>query len=243
MRFDLNSMWEKGEDFIRRHFKPKHVQEAEQRRSKARARHAMRRLGAATSVAGASGIGLLGFGVVVAPVAGPALLAVAAATAIAAGTALFWPKRYASQQKISRAELQALMLEAEAWLLDQRARLPGRALPALDTIFLRLNDIHPHLHRLKPNGALAWDLRRLLTEHLPRLVHSYVELPATVTAADPALLPRLIEGLETLDEELVRICREASSEHLLTFESSGLFLETRYGGGVGATEKAGGRRS
>jgi hypothetical protein len=237
VRIDLNSWMEKGEDFVRRHFKPRHVQEAEKRRTKARAQHAMRRFGAAAGVAGASGVGVLGFGLVVAPVAGPALLAVGAATAIAAGTALFWPKRYASQQKISRAELQALMLEAEAWLLEKRALLPGRALPALDSIFLRLGDIHPHLHRLEPNGTLAWELRRLLTEHLPRLVHSFAELPGTVTTGDPALLPKLIEGLETLDGELVRICREASSEHLLTFETQGVFLETRYGDGAG-----GGRR-
>lgn len=233
MPLDLGQTFQQAEDFLRRHIKPKHVQAAEKRLSRHRARHAMRRLGGAASVTGASGAGVVLYGLAVAPLGTAGLVGVGAATLIGAITALSWPRRRASQQKISRAELIALTLEAEAWLLNERTKLPGRALPALDSIFLRLNDLHPHLERLEPNGTIAWDLRRLLTEHLPRLIHSYNGLPGTVTGEDPALLPRLIDGLGTLDRELVRICKEASSDHLLTFETQGRFIETRYGDGIG----------
>lgn len=233
--FDLGSTFQQAEDFFRRHFKPKHVVAAEKRRSRSRTRHVMRRLGGAASVAGASGAGVLAYGLAIAPIGAVGLVAVGAATLIGAATALSWPRRYASQQKLSRAELSALMLEAEAWLLDERAKLPARALPALDTIFLRLHDLEPHIARLEPNGTLAWELRRLLTEHLPRLIHSYNGLPGTVTGEAPELLTRLIEGLGTLDRELIRICKEASGDHLLTFETQRHFIETRYGKGVGGS--------
>ena len=69
-------------------------------------------------------------------------------------------------------------------------------------------------------------MRRLLTDHLPRLIHSYGSLPATVR--DATLHQRLVEGLETLDEELVRICREASRDHMLTFEVQERFIGAKY---------------
>jgi len=222
----------KAEDLLRLHFKPKAVVAAEKRRSRHRTRSVMQRLGRAATLSGASGAGVVGYGLAVTPIGAGGLVAVGAATAIAAGAALLWPRRSAGQMKISRAELMALTLEAEDWLLRQRASLPGRALPAFDRIFARLHDIHPQIARLEPNGTLAWDLRRLLTDHLPRLIQSYCGLPQSVTASDPELLPRLIEGLATLDEELVRICREASSDHLLTFEVQGQFIESRYGDGL-----------
>jgi hypothetical protein len=122
----------------------------------------------------------------------------------------------------------ALVSDAEEWLLEKRMTLPGRVIPALDKVFFRLNDLNPHVKVLDPHAPLAWDLRRLLADHLPRLVHSYSELPATVRDEQPELLPRLLSGLETLDDELARICKEASRDHLLTFQAQDRFIETRY---------------
>lgn len=230
--FDLARTFERAEELIRRHLKPKHVAAAEKRRSQRRTRNAMRRITRAASVTGASGAGVLGYGLAVGSLGTGGLLAAGAATLIAAGATLFWPARRPGQQKISRTELVDLSLEAEEWLLAQRAILPGRAIPALDTIFLRLHDLQPHIARMEPNGTLAWDLRRLLTGHLPRLIEAYCGLPGSVTSGDPQLLPKLIDGLAKVDEELVRICKEASSDHLLTFEAQREFLENRYGGGI-----------
>lgn len=140
---------------LRRHIKSKPVREAEKWRSQSPTRHAMQRLGRAASLTGASGIGVVAYGLAVAPLGAAGLITVGTATLIAAGTVLSWPKRPASQQKISRAELMALCLEAEDWLLAERAKLPGRAIPALDSIFLRLGDLHPHIMRLNPNGPVA----------------------------------------------------------------------------------------
>lgn len=225
MPIDFNSAFQTAEDFLRRHIKPKAVTAAEKRRRERRAKAALRRLTRAASVTGASGVGLIGYGAAVAPVGAAGLAVAAVATAVAAGAALFWPAR-SPLGRISRVELIALVLEAEDWLLRQRQRLSGRAIPALDKIFFRLNDLHPHLPGLDPHGPLAWDLRRLLTDHLPRLIQSYGSLPATVR--DDPLLQRLIEGLEILDEELIRICREASRDHMLSFEVQERFIGAKY---------------
>ena len=226
--FDFSRVYQQAEDFVRRHFKPKAVQEAEKRRSERKMREAGRRFTRAVAVSGASGAGVVGYGVAVAPLGTPGLLAVGAATVIAAGTALLWPTRAASRGTISREELTDLVADAEEWLLDQRLKLPARALPALDALFFRLHDLHPRVQALDPNATVAWDLRRLLGQHLPRLVHSFVELPATVRDADPELLTSLVEGLGTLDEELARICKEAARDHLTTFKAQERFLESRY---------------
>ena len=226
--FDFNKAWEQAEDFLRRHIKPKAVAEAEKRRSQRRAQVAMRKFNRAASISGASGVGVLGYTLAVAPIGTPALIAAGAATAIAAGLALCWPTRSPVDGKISREELTALVGEAEEWLLNQRKTLPGRVIPGIDTIIARLGDLHPHVPALDPYGPVAWDLRRLLTDHLPRLVQAYSGLPATVRDADPTLLQRLIVSLRTLDEELVRICKEASRDHLLAFEVRDRFIESRY---------------
>jgi hypothetical protein len=226
--FDFTRAFGQAEDFLRRHIKPKAVQEAEKRRRRRRRNALIARFNRGLAVAGTGGAGLIGYGVAVAPVGATGLAAALAATAIAAGATMFWPQGDGPRGKISRAELLALLGDAEEWLLLQRQKLPGRALPALDQIFFRLHDLQPHVAELDPHATLAWDLRRLLADHLPRLVHSYAELPATVRDAEPELLHSLVEGLGTLDEELTRICREVSRDHLVTFQAQERFIETRY---------------
>lgn len=226
--FDFSKAWEQTEDFLRRHIKPKAVIEAEKRRAERRSKEVMRRLGRAASLSGASGAGLLGYTFAVAPIGISGLIAAGAATVVAAGVALCWPSRSPVDGKLSREELIALVAEAEAWLLNQRKTLPGRAIPHVDAIIAKLGDLNPHVPALDPYGQVAWDLRRLLTDHLPRLILSYSSLPATVRDADPSLFQRLIVSLKTLDEELVRICKEASRDHLLSFEVQDRFIESRY---------------
>ena len=232
MGFDFTIAFGKAEDFLRRHIKPKAVQEAERRRRQRKRREVGKRLTRASYLGGGAGAGLVGYEVLIGSMGMPGLATAGAAAAVGIGATLFWPARSNAGRKISREELDALIGDAEHWLLEQREILPGRALPAFDMIFFRLNDLHPRLATLEPNSTLAWDLRRLLTNHLPRLVQSYSELPATVRDPDAELLQRLIDGLGTLDEELIRICHEASREHLTTFEAQERFLEARYKDGT-----------
>jgi hypothetical protein len=225
---DWNRALGQAEEFLRRHWKPRAVVEAEKRRIRRKTRNAARRVKRAVAVTGTSGAGVLGYGFAVGSLSTTAFLVAGSAILAAAGAILCWPAQSAAGRKISRDELVALAAEAEEWLLQQRPKLPGSAMAAVDAIFFRLGDLHPHVAAMEPTSTLAWDLRRLLGDHLPRLVYSYVQLPATVREEQPELLQRLIDGLGTLDEELARICREAARSHLVTFQAQERFIEIRY---------------
>ena len=125
--------------------------------------------------------------------------------------------------------LGTLTLEAEDWLLRQRNLLPGRAAPSIDAILTELHDMQPYLARLDPNAPLAGEARRLIGEHLPRLVNSYLGVPASARDANPEIAKRLIGGLGIVAAELKRLCQELSRDEMLNFETQGRFLETRYG--------------
>jgi hypothetical protein len=239
MPVDLSSALRRAEDYLRRQMKSKAVREAEKRQREWQAREAKlrwerqtreagKRLGRATAVAGVSGAGIAGYTIAIAPLAPPLLAAAGAAALIAATAALAWPSARTADQAFSREELAALPFRTEEWLLRQRAELPLPAYPILDRIFGALGDIYPHLGRIEPHSTLAWDARRLLGNHLPRLIEAYLELPASARESEPEYQQRLAQGLEIVADELVRLAKEVCRESLTSFEVHGRFIEARY---------------
>lgn len=218
--------WSGAKAFLRRHLKSKAVREAEKRRQSRRSAEAWRRTKRAAAVAGASGAGMLTYVVAVAPLGTAALAAAGGATLLAAGAALAW--RGGRSEAFSAEELAALPGEAEDWLLERREALPEQADPLLDRILVLLGDLQPHLGRLAPASTLAWEARRLIGDHLPRLVDAWCELPVTVRGEDEEARARLIDGLETLAEELGRLCREVSRDTRMALETRARFVESRY---------------
>lgn len=227
MAFEIGRALRQAEDYLRRHIKSKAVKEAEKRVRERKARAAGRRVKRAAAVGGVSGAGVVAYGLA-AGAAAPGL-AVAGAAALAVMTAvLVWPSQRRTDGALSAEELAALPGEAEAWLLDQRANLPANAFAPLDSIFVHLADLEMGLGDVGPNSTLAWEARRLLGDHLPRLVHAYCELPAAARADDPAHEKRLIAGLETLVEALARLSKDVNRDRLMRFETQGRFLDSRY---------------
>lgn len=210
--------------------KSKATREAERRARQRAMGEFGRRVGRAAALTGASGAGVLGYGLAVAPVGATGLIAAGAATLVAAGAALFWPsRRPQGSAALTMVSLGTLTLEAEDWLLRQRNLLPGRAAPSIDAILTELHDMQPYLARLDGNAPLAGEARRLIGEHLPRLVNSYLGVPASARDANPEIAKRLIGGLGIVSTELKRLCQELSRDEMLNFETQGRFLETRYG--------------
>jgi hypothetical protein len=227
---DPDRALERAEDFLRRHMKSKATREAERRARQRAIGEFGRRVGRAAAVTGASGAGVLGYGLAVAPVGATGLIAAGAATLVAAGAALFWPsRRPQGSAALTMVGLGTLTLEAEDWLLRQRNLLPGRAAPSIDAILTELHDMQPYLARLDAAAPLAGEARRLIGEHLPRLVNSYLGVPASARDANPEIAKRLIGGLGIVAAELKRLCGELSRDEMLNFETQGRFLETRYG--------------
>ena len=227
MGIDLAGLWRQADEYLRLHIKSKAVREAEKRRSERQSREAGRRIKRAALVGGVSGAGIVGYGTLVAPLAGPALAAAGGAALLLVAFVLARPSRPAAGD-FSRAELGALPGDAEDWLLARREGLPLGSRPALDRIFRRLGDLQPHLAALAPHSTAAWEARRLLGDHLPRLVLAYEAIPPSVRKEEAEVEARLLTGLDTIADALDQLCREVCRDPLMTFETQGRFLEARY---------------
>jgi hypothetical protein len=225
--FELDRTLRQAEDFLRRHVKSKAVREAEKRQRERRAREAGRRFKRAVTIGGVSGAGVFCAGAA-AISAGPALGAAGAAALATMVAALIWPRQRATDGPLSSAELEALPAEAEEWLLGRRRELPGAAAAPVDAILRHLADLQGALGTVNPASTLAWDARRLIGDHLPRLVHCYCVLPSVARDEDKELRRRLVDGLGTIAEELGRLSLEVNRDRLMHFETQGRFLESKY---------------
>ncbi len=222
-----SSLFSYAEDFVRRHWKSKAVRDAEKRVRARRQRAAALRARRGIAAGLASGAGIAGYAVAVAPLAGPALGIAGGCALIAVAAGIAWPTR-GGGRTISNAELGHLAADAEEWLLARRPDLPRDTLAAVDEIFVHLGDLQPRLERIDPHSSLAWDARRLIGDHLPRFVEAWCVLPKATRDEDPALADRLAASLQTLEDELARLCRDIGRSSLIDFEARGRFIETRY---------------
>ncbi|MET1110769.1 MAG: hypothetical protein ABWX67_04490, partial [Allosphingosinicella sp.] len=229
MGFDVAEMLRQADEYLRRHIKSKAVRAAEKRRSERQSREAERRMVRAALVGGASGAAILGVGTLIVPVAVPVLAAAGGGALLLGVGSLFRPtRRRSAGGDFSQAELAELPGDAEDWLLARREGLPPGCRSVLDRIFQRLGDLQPHLATLAPHSSPAWEARRLLGEHLPGLVLAWEAIPGSAREEDPKVLGRLRSGLETVADALDALCREVCRDPLMTFETQGRFLESRY---------------
>ena len=231
MGLDLAGLWRQADEFLRSHLKSKAVREAEKRRTERRSQEAVRRLRRAALAGGASTAGIAGYAALAAPLAGPALVAAGGGALALLALSLALPsRRRAAGGDFSAIELAALPGDAEDWLLARRDALPLGCRSLLDRIFRRLGDLQPHLATLAPHSGSAWEARRLLGDHLPRLILAYEAIPPSGRKEDPAVEARLSRGLATIADALDSLCREACRDPLMTFETQGRFIEARYRG-------------
>ena len=215
-----------AEDFLRKHMKSKSVREAEKRRQERRQREAARKFKRAAAAGGVSAAGAFAYAVTLAPFA--SALGAAGAVAVAGAAIMgMWPGGKAPKL-FSREELQALPMQAEEWLLDQRLMLPQQAWPVYETILDTLGDLPRHLGKIDPSSTVAWEARRLIGEHLPTLIATWCGLPATVRERGEEV-DRLTEGMRTIAVELARLAEEASRDERFLFETRQRYLDSRYG--------------
>lgn len=229
MGFDVVGLLRQADGFLRRNLKSKAVRAAEKRRSERKSIEADTRIKRAAVMGGASGAAIFGVGLLLAPVAVPVAVAAGGGALLIAAGSLFMPsRRRGDAGDFSRAELAELPGDAEDWLLDRRDGLPLDCRPQLDRIFQRLGDLQPHLSTLAPHSSAAWEARRLLGDHLPRLVLAYQSLPASAREDDPQVRDRLCTGLGTVADAFDALCREVCLDPLMTFETQNRFLESRH---------------
>jgi hypothetical protein len=140
-----------------------------------------------------------------------------------------WPPAPAPRlEKLPQAPLGALPSQLEIWLDAQRPALPAPAAHEIDLVLAQLDRLGPELRQLDPATPQAEDARRLLGDHLPRLVKSYAEVPATHRGTVEAQA-HFREGLRVVGGEIDRLTQEIAKERLRALETEGRFLESRYG--------------
>jgi hypothetical protein len=140
-----------------------------------------------------------------------------------------WPKERAPKlEKLPEAPLATLPAKVESWLEGQRLALPAPAAREIDRIMAQLDRLGPELKTLDPATPQADDARKLLADHLPRLVKSYADVPATERGTAEAQ-GHFREGLKVVGSEIDRLTTDIARERLRALETEGRFLESRYG--------------
>ena len=141
-----------------------------------------------------------------------------------------WPGDKAPKlDKLPEMPLATLPAKIETWLEAQRPALPAPAAREVDMVMMQLNRLAPELKQLDPATPEADDARRLLSDHLPRLVKSYAEVPATHRGTAEAQA-HFRDGLKVVGSELDRLTTDLARERMRALETEGRFLESRYGG-------------
>ncbi|MFN7400178.1 MAG: hypothetical protein ACK5SX_14225 [Sandaracinobacter sp.] len=131
-------------------------------------------------------------------------------------------------EALPQAPLAALPQQVEGWLEAQRPALPAPAAREVDRIMAQLDRLAPELVRMDPATPEADDARRLLSDHLPRLVKSYAEVPVTHRTSAEAQA-HFRDGLKVVGAEIDRLTSDLARERLKALETEGRFLESRYG--------------
>ncbi len=234
MGFELERVLYETEDFLRRAIGSPTRRAAKKRRMRRRMEEFGRRAKRSAFVFTALLALLVAFAFV-APLSLLLWIVALPTMILIAAVLMFQPTRHARRLETERRAapqtlpLPELVDRAEEGLLDRCDELPGRALRAIDRIMGNLRELRPHLHDPGPGDpALAGDLRRLIGQHLPQLVDSWLALPASARAAGSESSRRVAASLgivaDELDHLLERCCRDRQSD----FDTSSRFIETRY---------------
>ena len=234
MSFELERVLYETEDFLRRAIGSPTRRAAKRRRAQRRWEEIGRRARRSGFVVAALLVVLLGFSLF-----SPGLFLAwifAVPVILFIGVVLmFQPTRHARRMETEARltpqtlPLPELAVRAEEGLLDRCNELPGRALPAADRIMAGLREIQPHLHELGPNDeALAGDIRRLVGQHLPQLVDSYLALPDQARGPGSESSRRFVESLDIVAGEMDHLLEQCCRDRQSHFDTHSRFIETRY---------------
>ncbi len=206
------------------------VRAARAQRLKRRGEAFVRRL--SRMIGGAAAIALVAFvwGVFISPIGfSGVMLTVLAMIATFFLLAVFPRSRDVVAAELPEQPLKALPAQLEDWLDLQRRALPPPAARDVDRIMVQLDNLAPDLKALAPTDPRANEARVLLSDHLPRLVRSYTEVPQRFRD-QPETRAHLREGLRTVSEELDRLSHDLARDRLNALEVEEKFLESRYKG-------------
>ena len=235
MARDPESALQRAEEVLARYGGTPQAIAAHKRRVGRAAGELGRRIGRSVAAMSATGAGIAGYGLIGAGIVGVDLLIAGlfAVPAIGAGVLMLPTRRAAKPDRLAEAPLARLAPEAEDWLLRRRAELPRATGSAIDAILTRLNELAPQLAALPAAAPEAGEARRLIGEHLPRLVDAWLAVPPSQRAATPDVEKQFVGGMRIVADELGRLSAGLAQGKLTDLAVEGRFLETRYKEGEG----------
>ena len=231
MGFELERALYATEDFLRRNLRSATAREAQKRKARRKLMEVLRRVKRAGFLLAAMLAALVAWSIFVSPIGFVTWVVAFPTVLLIAFLSLFWSAGRPAEPVAAAGKvtpLDELAARAEEGLLDRCEELPGRALPAADRIIARLHELQPHLGMLEAESTLAGDARRLIGQHLPRLVDSYLELPPSTRTHASESSQRFIESLDLVAEELDHLLDQCCRDRQISFETQRRFIESRY---------------
>ena len=154
---------------------------------------------------------------------------------------MFLPVRDRSRERIdadaagpviegtANVRLDRLAQQTESWLLERCRALPSQASGSLDRIIGRLRDLQVPLAGVKADSPLGGEAQRLIGQHLPSLVTTYISLPPGERGFHDRTSTDLAESLAIVADRMDELCERVAHEKRMGFETERRFIDSRYG--------------
>ncbi|HEY9092449.1 hypothetical protein [Parasphingorhabdus sp.] len=195
--------------------------------------HFMKKLGRAALVTGAV---LVGAAVVGGILNGIGFWGVMISAGLIAGgiwAAMKYPQmKIPTPQTLVQSDLKTLAGKTEIWLESQRPALPAPAVKIVNSIGVQLDMLSPQLQKLDETEPAAYEVRKLMGEHLPELISGYRAIPASMRgkASDSGKSPdeQLVSGLSLIEKEISDVTRQIAKGDIDNLSIRGRYLEMKY---------------
>lgn len=134
-------------------------------------------------------------------------------------------------ETLQKTDLATLAGKAEIWLESQRPALPAPAIPLVQNIGLRLDELAPQLSSLGEYDPAAMEVRKLVGDDLPELINGYKRIPDSLKRKEhggKTPEQQLIDGLKVIDREIETMTGQISRGELDKLATRGRYLELKY---------------
>lgn len=140
--------------------------------------------------------------------------------------------RLPTPESLVQSDLKSLAGKTEIWLENHRPALPPPAVRIVNDIGAQLDALSPQLQKLDEKEPAAYEVRKLVGEHLPELINGYRSIPssmrATTNNGDKSPDEQLISGLSVIEKEIASVTQQIAKGDIDNLSIRERFLELKY---------------
>lgn len=147
--------------------------------------------------------------------------------------AMKFPKmKIPTPETLVQSDLKTLAGKTEIWLEGQRKALPAPAVKIVNGIGVQLDMLSPQLQKLDEMEPAAYEVRKLVGEHLPKLITGYRSIPESMRkqASDTGKSPdeQLVSGLSLIEKEISGVTQQIAKGDIDNLSIRERYLELKY---------------